>query len=156
MRLRALFLALALLVVPVSVAIAHDYKLEKLKIHHPWAGATPAGAKVGGGYVAITNYGDAPDTLLSVSTDVADMVQIHSMSMENDVMKMAEVTDGLEIKPGETLALKPGSFHIMFMGLKAPLVEKATFKADLTFAKSGTVTVDFVVEAKAQHDGHHN
>ena len=64
MRLRALFLAIALLAVPVSVAIAHDYKLEKLKIHHPWAGATPAGAKVGGGYVAITNYGDEADTLL--------------------------------------------------------------------------------------------
>jgi periplasmic copper chaperone A len=153
MRLRALFLAVALLAVPVTVALAHDFNLGKLKIHHPWAGATPAGAKVAGGYVAIRNYGDEPDQLISVSSDVADMVQIHSMSMENDVMKMAEVTDGLEIKPGETLALKPGSFHIMFMGLKAPLVEKATFKADLTFAKSGTVTVDFMVEAKAQHDG---
>jgi periplasmic copper chaperone A len=156
MRLRALFLAVALLAVPVTVALAHDFNLGKLKIHHPWAGATPAGAKVAGGYVAIRNYGDEPDQLISVSSDVADMVQIHSMSMENDVMKMAEVTDGLEIKPGETLALKPGSFHIMFMGLKAPLVEKATFKADLTFAKSGTVTVDFVVEAKAQQDGQHN
>ncbi len=156
MRLRALFLALALLAFPVSVAIAHDYKLERLKIHHPWAGATSAGAKVGGGYVAITNDGDEADTLLSVSTDVADMVQIHSMSMENNVMKMAEVPGGLEIKPGETLVLKPGSFHIMFMGLKAPLVEDARFKADLTFAKAGTVAVDFVVQAKGEHDGHQN
>jgi copper(I)-binding protein len=84
------------------------------------------------------------------------MVQIHSMSMENNVMKMAEVPDGLEIKPGETLVLKPGAFHIMFMGLKAPLVEKESFKADLTFAKSGTVTVDFTVEPKGQHSGEHN
>jgi periplasmic copper chaperone A len=156
MRLRALFLAVALLAVPVTVAFAHDYKLEKLKIHHPWAAATPAGAKVGGGYVAITNYGDEADTLISVSTDVADMVQIHSMSMENNVMKMAEVPGGLEIKPGETLVLKPGSFHIMFMGLKSPLVEKESFKADMTFAKAGTVTVDFQVEAKAKHHGQHD
>lgn len=156
MRLRALFLAVALLAVPASAALAHDYKLGKLKIHHPWAGATPAGAKVAGGYAVITNYGDEADRLISVSTDVAGMAQIHSMSMENNVMKMAELPDGLEIKPGETVVLKPGAIHIMLMGLKAPLAEDARFKADFTFAKAGTVTVDFVVEAKGQHEGHQN
>ncbi len=148
------FLAAWLICVPLGVS-AHEYKVGGLVITHPWTRATPAGAKVAGGYLTITNTGSEPDRLVGVKTDVAQMSMIHSMSMENGVMKMAEVDGGLEIAPGQSVVLKPKSFHVMFMGLKEPLMENVMFDASLEFAKAGLVKVEFMVEAAASEGAHH-
>ena len=47
------------------------------------------------------------------------------MKMDGNVMRMRELEKGLEIPPGATVELKPGGFHIMFMGLKAPFAKDA-------------------------------
>ncbi len=74
-----------------------------------------------GGYLTVTNTGAEPDTLTGGTIDQAGSVEIHSMSMEGGVMKMAPVEGGLVVKPGETVTLKPGGYHLMFQGLKDPL-----------------------------------
>ena len=81
------------------------------------------------------------------------------MSMDNGVMKMRPVSGGLEIKPGETVVLKPESFHLMIMGLKQPIEQGKPFQASLTFEKAGTVNVEFAVElvgatSASSHDMH--
>ena len=58
-----------------------------------------------------------------------------------------EVKDGLEIKPGETVELKPGGYHVMFVGLKEPLKQGEDLTVTLKFAKAGTVEVKYPVEA---------
>ena len=68
------------------------------------------------------------------------------MKMDNGVMKMRPVAGGLEIKPGQTVKLDPGGYHVMFMGLKQQLKEGEHFKATLDFAKAGKVDVDFTIE----------
>lgn len=113
------------------------------------ARATVPGAAVGGGYMIIKNNGSEDDRLVSGTASVSPMLEIHEMSMENDVMKMRQLNDGLVIKAGETVALKPGSFHIMFMGLDAPLAKDTSFKATLNFEKAGSIDIDFnVVDMK--------
>ena len=80
------------------------------------------------------------------------------MKMENDIMKMRELADGLAVPAGETVELKPGGYHIMFMGLKGPLVEGDTIEVQLTFEKAGDVTVRMPVaarDAKAMKHGNH-
>ena len=69
------------------------------------------------------------------------------MSMEDGVMKMRPVEGGLEIKPGETVTLKPGSLHVMFVDLKHPLEPGKTVEATLQFEKAGTVEVEFPIAA---------
>ncbi|MDD3445921.1 MAG: copper chaperone PCu(A)C [Zavarzinia sp.] len=156
---RAAIAAAALLFV-ANVAQAHEYTVGALEIGHPWSRATPAAAKVGGGYLKIDNDADAPDRLVSIATDIAETVQIHEMSMSADgMMSMKEVEGGLEIPAKGSVELKPGGYHVMFIGLKHPLVEGESFKATLTFEKAGAVTVDFKVEAMgtakpANHGGH--
>ena len=59
---------------------------------------------------------------------------------------MRELANGLEIKPGETVELKPGGNHVMFVGLKQPLERGRPFAATLQFEKSGKVEVEFKVE----------
>ena len=67
------------------------------------------------------------------------------MKMENDVMKMRMLRNGLTIKPGETVMLKPGGYHIMFTGLTAPLVKGQHVDVTLKFEKAGEVKVDFPI-----------
>jgi len=67
--------------------------------------------------------------------------------MEGGVMKMRPVEGGLEIKPGETVTLAPGGFHVMLVTLKHPLETGQTVKATLKFDKAGTVDVDYPVVA---------
>jgi copper(I)-binding protein len=128
-------------------ASAEDYKVGTLQISQPWTRATPKGAAVAGGYLKITNTGTTPDRLLGGSTALAKRFEIHEMSMDGGVMKMRELKDGLDIAPGATVELKPGSYHIMMMNLSRPLAKGERVKAVLNFEKAGKAEVEFAVEA---------
>jgi len=128
-------------------AAAGDYDVGTIHISQPWARATPKGAITGAGYMTITNKGSAPDKVSCVSDDASAQCEIHSMTMEGGVMKMRPVEGGLEIKPGESVMLKPGGYHVMFRELKHPLEQGAAVKATLKFEHAGTVEVDYPVLA---------
>lgn len=129
------------------------YKLGNLTITAPWARATPGGAKVGGGYLKITNNGKEADSFTGGSASFAGRVEVHEMAVNDGVMRMRELAKGLEIKPGETIELKPGSFHVMFMDLKQPLKQGDSLKGTLTFAKAGQIEVAFKVGGIADKAG---
>jgi periplasmic copper chaperone A len=137
----------------IGPAPAEDITVGSLKISSPWARATPKGASVGGAYMTITNTGSVADRLVGGSSDVSSRFQIHEMSMDNGVMKMRPLDKGLEIKPGQTVELKPGGNHVMFVGLKRSLEEGQHVKAMLEFEKSGKVAVDFTVEGIGAREG---
>jgi periplasmic copper chaperone A len=128
-------------------ASARDYKVGALEIDSPWSRAIPKGSKVAAAYLKIKNTGAELDRLVSGSTPVAGRFEIHESGMDQGVMKMRPVRGGLEIKPGETVELKPGALHIMMMDLKQPFLKGDRFKATLTFEKAGAVDVEFAVEA---------
>jgi copper(I)-binding protein len=123
-------------------------------IEGPWARATPGGAQVAGGYMKITNTGTDADRLVGGSLPIASEVEVHEMAMSGNVMKMRRLAEGLEIKPGQTVELKPGSYHLMFTGLRSGLKAGQTVKGTLAFEKAGTVEVEYkVVPIGAQSGG---
>jgi len=128
--------ALVISIVPVA---AQEYKAGPLQVENPWVRATPGGAKVGGGYLTIKNDG--------TSSPIAEKLELHEMSSENGVMKMRALPNGLQINPGQTVTLKPGGYHIMFVGLNKPLKQGDHVPVTLNFANAGTVNVEFVVQA---------
>jgi hypothetical protein len=130
-----------------GAAAAQEFKAGPLEIDQPWSRATPKGAKVAAGYLTIKNTGTAPDRLVSGTSPVAGKFEIHEMKMDKGVMTMRPVPEGVEIKPGETVELKPSSFHFMIMDLKQPIVRGKPFKASLMFEKAGPVEVEFTVVA---------
>lgn len=138
-------IALLLLLPPVA-AIAHEvFTLGTLEISAGFTRATLPNAPVGAGYLTITNKGTADDTLVSASSPVAGMTQIHEMKMEGDVMKMNEIEGGIVVPAGQSVMLAPGGLHIMFMDLKEPLVEGAKVPVTLSFATAGTIEIELVV-----------
>jgi copper(I)-binding protein len=141
----ALILVAILALLPVAIE-AHEYDLGPIHIDHPWARATPNGAKIGGGYMTITNKGTTADRLTGASTPVASRVVLHQMTMDGGVMKMRPLDNGIEIKPGETVELNTESMHLMFEGLKEPLKEGQRIKGTLNFEKAGSIEVEYVVE----------
>ena len=143
-RRLALTAVLALLAAP---AAAHDYKVGTLEITHPWTRATPSTAQAGGGFLTIVNKGSAPDRLISARSTASDRVEVHEMKMDGNVMRMRELEKGLEIPAGATVMLKPGGYHIMFMGLKAPFAKDAKVPVTLVFEKAGSLDIVLDVEA---------
>jgi copper(I)-binding protein len=149
--IRLLRAALAATLLLVAPAFAHNgvTHLGPLNISQPFTRATLPNAPVGGGYLTIENTGTEPDRLLSATSPASDVVQIHEMAMEGDVMKMRQLADGLEIPAGATVVLAPGSFHLMFMGLKQAFVEGETIAVTLTFEQAGSVELLLPVGATA-------
>ena len=139
-----------------TAAIAHEYKAGGLDIDHPMAFETAATAKVGGGYMTITNSGDTADTLIEVKADFP-RVEIHETVEEDGVAKMNHV-GRIDIPAGETVMLKPGGLHVMFMGFSEPLVEGEKVSATLVFETAGELEVEFAIESRADfmdmHKGH--
>lgn len=155
-RIRTLALA-GLLTFSAGLAQAHEYKLGTIDIGHPWSRETPAAAPVAGGFMKLENKGTAADRLLAVEANVSQKVEIHEMAIVDGVMKMRPLDKGLEIPAGGKVELKPGSYHVMFIGLKAPFKKGDVVKGTLVFEKAGRVDVDFNVEAmgdKGAMQGH--
>jgi len=121
--------------------------------------ATLPNQPVAGGFLTVTNGGDSDDTLIAATSDAAARVEIHEMAMQGEVMKMRALENGLPIPAGETVMLKPGGYHIMFMDLSGPMTEGDKAEVTLTFEKAGAVTLTMPVLARDgtahdAHDGH--
>jgi len=125
-------------------ALAQEFKAGDIVVEKPWARATPKGAEVGSGYLAIRNKGAAPDRLTGGTADFAT-VEIHQMSSENGVSQMRQLKDGLNIPAHDSVGLSPGGYHLMFTHLTHPLAKGESFKATLKFEHAGPVEVEFSV-----------
>jgi len=138
-RRRALQLGLAMLASQALPARAHDYKLGALRIDHPYAVPTPAGARTGAAYLrTLRNTGDEPDRLIGARTPTADSVEIHRSAVDaGSVMRMRAV-DGIDLPPRSELQLRHGGeFQLMLMDLKAPLQNGDRFPLTLRFERAG-------------------
>lgn len=146
-----------------SAAFAHEVSVGDIVIEHPYATPTPPGLKNGGGFFkAIKNNGTKPDQLISAKTPVAASVELHQMSMEGDIMRMKEVP-AIDIPAKGQVELRHGghaSYHLMLMGLKAPLKDGDRFPLTLKFKNAGEKEVMFWVQtpkamqADTQHSSH--
>ncbi len=138
--MRRLLLASALF----TALVAHA----QVKVDDPWVRATVAPQKATGAFMQLTSTKAAK--VVAASSPVAEMVEIHEMKMDDGVMKMRAV-DALALPAGQAVALKPGSYHVMLMGLKAPI--KAGETVPLTLTVEGEDKQRTTVEIKAEARG---
>lgn len=143
----------------------HAQDSKPIAVSKAVARATVGKQPNGAAFLQIENRGKSDDALLSASSPAAARVEIHTMSMEGDVMKMRAL-DALDLKAGQTVAMKPGSgAHLMLMGLKKPLVAGDKVPMTLNFRNAGKVEVTAEVAAmgmpkpagaSAGHEHHHH
>lgn len=140
MRKAAVFVSVLIVSAIAGLARAADYTVGGITVVTPWARATPGGAKVGGAFLEIRAAAGADDKLISASSPVSGIVELHDHIHDNGVMRMRRV-DGIAIPGGKTTALKPGGLHIMLMDLKQGLKQGETVELTLVFEKAGTIKV---------------
>lgn len=161
MQARRKLLTAALLAGATFAAQAQGYTAGTLTIAHPYALPTPPGATTGGGYLKdIANGGTVPDALVGVSSSAADAVQLHTMQMDGNVMRMRAVKT-LVIAPGQHVGMAPGDgYHLMFIGIHKSWAVGDAVPLTLQFEHAGRVDVVLQVQprdatpAMGSHDMH--
>jgi copper(I)-binding protein len=146
-RTIAAFLALVMIPVLSLGSLAHAGSEAS-----PEASPMSMGTGTSAAYLTITNSGDEADRLIGGSTDVAQTVEIHDMKLENDVMSMFELPDGLEIPAGETVELMPQSLHVMLIDLTQDLNPGDMVELTLEFEHAGEVTLTVPVGFEAPEE----
>ncbi len=129
-----------------------EYRVGSIKIEHPYARATVAGQKAAGGFMKIENK-EAADQLIAASSPVAGEMQLHTMAMDGNVMKMREVK-AIDVPANGSVDLKPGGLHLMFMDIKTPLKAGEAVPVKLKFQKAGEVEIKVPVREMGAGSGH--
>lgn len=137
------------LTILVTMLLACSKQAPEISITANWVRATAEGQEVGAAYMTITSTSDT--RLVKVESSASDSVEIHSMSMENGVMKM-RMLEQLDLKANTPNKLAPGGFHLMLFDLKKPLKAGETVSFALHFknqaGKESLVTVSSPILAE--------
>jgi periplasmic copper chaperone A len=104
---------------------------QTIEVKDAWVRTSVQGQKATGAFMKITAKDNTK--LVSVSTPVAGVAEVHEMKMEGDVMKMRAVQGGLDLPAGKAVELSPGGYHVMLMDLKAALPKDSTIPMTLVF-----------------------
>mgnify|MGYP003377048067 FL=1 len=112
----------------------------QLTVTDPWVKAVDTGMT--GAFLIVKNTGSAEVHIVSASSPASPMMELHETVMDSSgSMKMQEKKGGFILKAGETHEFKPGSDHIMFMGVSSPLKSGTTATFTLKFADGSTLPV---------------
>ena len=118
------------LLVATTLSLAAAASFAQVQVKDPWVRATVPQQTATGAFMQLSSPTDA--RLVSASSPVAGVVEIHQMKMENEVMKMRAVS-GVDIPAGKGVELKPGGYHVMMMNLKSQVKEGDTVPLTLVF-----------------------
>ncbi len=138
----------------VSTHGADTISVGELHLFNRRAFETPPNARNAGGFLSVYNYASEPNRLVSASSPIAERVELHTMTIDNDVMRMRELEDGIEL-PGEAqVDLEPGGLHVMFMGLSVPFTEGDEVPVTLVFAGGEEREITLPVRARTMEINH--
>lgn len=130
-----------------ACVLALPLSAQEVTIKDAYARSASPVSKSGAAFLMIQNAGAEDDRLIAARSDVAARVELHThKDMGDGVMKMMEVEEGFVIPAGGMHALARGGDHVMFMGLKAPMVQDETFSVTLVFEKAGEIVIDVPVD----------
>ena len=135
-KLFSLIMAGCILVISSFQAMA------EVSVEDAWVRLLPPMSKMTAAYMKIQS--DQDDRLISASSDIANVIEIHQSKMDDGVMSMQQI-DGLAIPKDTLVELKPQSYHLMVMGLVKPLNESEQHRITLEFEKAGKVDIQVPV-----------
>jgi copper(I)-binding protein len=131
----------------VAALLASSTSLAQTAVTDAWVRGTVSGQKATGAFMQLRSPAGA--ALLSASSPVAGVVEIHEMKMEGNVMRMRAIPK-LELPPNRTVDLKPGGYHVMLMDLKKPLAKGEVVPITLTVQGADGKTETLEVRAEVR------
>lgn len=116
-----------------------------MEVHHPMARPAPLAGGTGAVYFLLHNHGNAPATLIGGASPASAAVELHTTINDNGVMRMRQITDGIEVNPGDEVVFEPGGMHVMLVDLVAPLDEGDTIELTLKFDGADDLVIEVPV-----------
>jgi len=138
-----------------------EYRAGGILVAAPWSREAAGGAKRTVGYMRISNIGSRPDRLVGGTVAAAGRFELHRTVTVEENTHMRALPEGLEIRPGETVELKPGATHAMLVDLPRSPKAGETINGTLVFERAGRVEIEYQVGglgARVAPDvaGHHH
>ena len=143
-----ILLSFLMCAIVTSFSFAESIKFNGLIISNLWIKEPIGNHSMTSGYLTIKNTNAYDERLIAITSNIAKKSEIHEMIVDNDIMKMNVLNDGLKIPANSIVHLKPGSYHVMFMKLYKKLKIMSTHKINLNFEKAGQLNIDFPVHKK--------
>ena len=127
-----------------------------ISISDGYARATFPMAQSAALYFTLHNESETPTKItgVSVSSDIASDAQIHTTEMNDDMMRMREVKEGIVIAPNDSLSFAPGGYHVMLLGLEKGLAEGSSVSLTLSFDNAADYTAELPVKGMDKDAGH--
>ena len=122
---------------------------DKIVIKDAWVQEGPPSQKITAAFMLIENHNAVEIALLSAVTDVARVVELHKMELEDGMMNMRKV-DSINVPAGGMIELKPGGYHLMVIGLNKELKEGEDVKVTLRFSKDIRKTITVPVKKRSE------
>ena len=144
--LRVALVALSLVALTTSPTRTLSAQTSSVTVRDAWVREAAAGRAVTGAFLVLENGGDATRALVRGEASVGETLELHEMKREDGMMRMSPVTR-IEIPAKGTTELRPGGYHLMIFGLRAPLAAGDTVRLTLTFDDGSTVLVDAAVRS---------
>jgi len=110
-------------------------------IQDAWVAALPPSQTVTAAYLTVDNLSNEEIVLVSASTPVAGITEMHRMSHENGMMKMGMLKN-VKIPAGAHLKFEPGANHLMLINLKKPVLAGDSIPITLNFKSGKSITVN--------------
>ncbi len=162
MRLKSmtLFTNFLIFITFTSSSFANSISFNGLLISDFWIKSTIGNHKMTSGYLKIENKSNTDERLVSLTSKISKKIQLHDMGVQNDIMKMKNLKNGVVIKANSIVNFNPGGYHIMFMNLQNPLIVMKKYQVILKFENYGSVILKMPVRNKKsnnktqKHDHH--
>ena len=119
---------------------------DPIQVDQPYARAVPPGQPNSAVFMTLTNQADADRALVSASSDVAEVVELHTHTMDNGMMRMRRI-DQIDLPAGEAVVLEPGGLHVMLIGLKRQLVPGEQVTLELRYDDGSSEQLSAPVKA---------
>ena len=151
------FIYTIILMTITSISFAETLNFKGLVIEDFWIKSSIGNHKMTSGYLKIKNTNNFDERLTSVVSDFSKKIELHEMAVKNDIMTMKKLDNGLMIRAGTEVHLRPGNYHLMFINLNGQVKVMNSYKVNFIFENSGSVMIDMpVLEKKFKVDYNHN
>ena len=151
------FIYTIILMTITSISFAETLNFKGLVIEDFWIKSSIGNHKMTSGYLKIKNTNNFDERLTSVVSDFSKKIELHEMAVKNDIMTMKKLDNGLMIRAGTEIHLRPGGYHLMFINLNGQVKVMNSYKVNFIFENSGSVMIDMpVLEKKFKVDYNHN
>lgn len=135
------------LLIALTLILATPAWAEEIVIENAYARTARPGAPTGAVFMVLRNTGATADRLIAAESPVAELVQLHTHTETDGVMRMRQIEGGIDLPPGARHELARGGDHVMLMGVTEALKDGDTLPLTLVFEVAGNVVLEVPIDS---------